>query len=61
MLRRGLIKPSPGDLTANDRGVSSTGDLCEEVVVNGNPMGAGLEGESVPNLDLLVPDRGVTL
>jgi hypothetical protein len=62
MLRRGLIIPSPGDRTADGREASSTGDLLGIVVVEvGNLIGAGVEGDSVPILDLLAPDLGVTL
>lgn len=61
MLSRGLIIPSPGDRTADGREASSTGDLLGIVVVVGNLIGAGVEGDSVPILDLLAPDLGVTL
>jgi len=61
MLRRGLIIPSPGDRIAAGRGPSSTGDLLGIVAVFGNLIGAGVEGDSVPILDFLAPDLGVTL
>lgn len=61
ILRRGFIIPSPGDRTVDGRGPSSTGDLLGTVAVVGNLIGAGVEGDSVPILDFLAPDLGVTL